>query len=103
MVLRQVAGMTVGVALGLAGALALGRAAQTLLFEMPGHDPIVLSTVALTVTLVAFGAGSVPAYLASRVDPMVALRPEQTTVTHCGFRRKWHVCKEALTDRRRSR
>jgi predicted permease len=77
MILRQVAGMTaVGVGLGLAGALALGRAAQTLLFEMQGHDPIVLSAAAVTVTLVAFGAGAVPAYLASRVDPMVALRPE---------------------------
>ncbi|MPY91230.1 MAG: FtsX-like permease family protein [Luteitalea sp.] len=77
MVLGQVAVMTaVGGVMGLAGAVALGRAAQTLLFELEGHDPMVLTVAAVALTLVALGAGGIPAHRASRVDPMRALRHE---------------------------
>ncbi|MPY91172.1 MAG: FtsX-like permease family protein [Luteitalea sp.] len=77
MVLRQVAVMTaVGGVLGLAAAVALGRAAQALLFELQGHDPMVLTVAAVALTLVALGAGWIPAHRASRVDPMRALRYE---------------------------
>ncbi|MPZ21235.1 MAG: FtsX-like permease family protein [Luteitalea sp.] len=77
LVLRQVVAMTaVGGVLGLAGALALGRAAQALLFELEGHDPMVLTAAAVTLTLVALGAGWIPAQRASLVDPMQALRYE---------------------------
>jgi ABC-type antimicrobial peptide transport system permease subunit len=77
MVLGQVARMTfVGGVIGLAAALALGRWAQSLLFEIRGHDPVVLAGAACLLAIVALGAGFVPAYRASRLDPIRALRYE---------------------------
>jgi predicted permease len=75
MVLRQVGWMVaVGATIGAAGAFALGRAAQSLLFGLQGHDPIVFVSAVLLLTAVAFGAGWVPARRASRTQPMMALR-----------------------------
>jgi predicted permease len=77
MVLRQVGWMTlVGGLVGLAGAIALGRLAQSLLFELEGHDPVVLGASVVLLALVALGAGLIPALRASRIDPMLALRYE---------------------------
>ena len=77
MVLRQVAWMTlIGGAVGLAGAVALGRQAGSLLFEMKGTDPAVLAFSAITLSVVAIMAGLIPAHRASQVDPMNALRDQ---------------------------
>jgi predicted permease len=77
MVLSQVGRMTiVGGVVGLAAAVGIGRLAQSLLYEMEGYDPVVLTASALLLTLVAFLAGFVPALRASRIDPMRALRYE---------------------------
>ena len=77
MVLRQVAWMTlIGVALGLAGAIGVGKSAGSLLFEMKAWDPVVLAISALVLTAVAMFAGFIPARRASQVDPMIALRYE---------------------------
>jgi predicted permease len=77
MVLKQVGYMTaIGGALGLAAALALGKAAQSMLFELQGHDPAVLAAAVVALGLVAFGAGLIPAHRASQVDPIRALRYE---------------------------
>jgi predicted permease len=77
MVLKQVAVMTaIGAGLGLAGALALGNLAQSLLYEMKGWDPLVMLLSMVAFTAVAFGAGFLPALRASRIDPMQALRQE---------------------------
>ncbi len=77
MVLRQVCFMVlIGGVVGLAGAVALGRVAQAMLFEMSGADPVVMLASTGFLTLVALAAGYVPALRASRVDPMQALRYE---------------------------
>jgi ABC-type antimicrobial peptide transport system permease subunit len=77
MVLRQVGVMTaIGGVVGLATAVGLARLAQSLLFEMQGSDPLVLTGSAVALTLVALGAGFVPAHRASQIDPMTALRYE---------------------------
>ena len=77
MVLRQVALMTlIGGVIGIGAAYALGRAAQSQLFELDGHDPSVMVLSALALTLVAFASGYIPALRASRIDPIEALRYE---------------------------
>ena len=77
MVLRQVGIMTlVGAVIGLAGAYALGRGAESLLFEMQGNDPVVFVSATILLALVALGAGYLPAQKAARTDPMIALRYE---------------------------
>jgi ABC-type antimicrobial peptide transport system permease subunit len=77
MVLRQVGWMTIiGGTAGLGAAVAVGRFAESLLFQLNGRDPAVLSLAAVLLTLVALGAGLIPAHRASRVDPMRALRYE---------------------------
>ena len=77
MVLRQVAIMTlVGTLVGLAGALGVGKGAQSILFQMTGADPAVLALSAVALALVALSAGFIPAHRASRMDPMRALKYE---------------------------
>lgn len=77
MVLKQVMTMTVvGGIVGLAAGIGLGRLARSLLFELQGWDPLVLVGSAVILTLIAFGAGLIPALRASRIEPMRALRHE---------------------------
>jgi ABC-type antimicrobial peptide transport system permease subunit len=77
MVLKQVGGMAfVGGAIGIAAALGLGRLARSLLFEVEGHDPMVLVISVVFLAALALAAGLVPALTASRIDPMRALRYE---------------------------
>ena len=68
--------LLVGGAVGLGGALALGRVAGSLLYEMKGFDPIVFAMAAVVLAGVAAGAGYLPARKASKVDPIRALRYE---------------------------
>jgi len=77
MILKQVGWMTlIGGAIGIVGAYYLGKGAETLLFELKGYDPTVIAVSVVVLALVAFGAGYIPAYRASRVQPMQALRYE---------------------------
>jgi len=66
----------VGVAVGLAGGLALGRTVSSLVFGVTVRDPATFVLVALALTGVALAACAIPARRAARVDPMVALRCE---------------------------
>jgi ABC-type antimicrobial peptide transport system permease subunit len=68
--------MLTGGLLGILAAMALGKVAESLLFETRGSDPLVMVLVAALLAAVAYGAGYVPAIKASRVDPMRALRYE---------------------------
>ena len=77
MVLRQVAIMTaIGAVAGLMAAIWIARGAERILFEMKGRDPTVFAGATLTLIVVAFIAGFIPAHRASKVDPMTALRWE---------------------------
>ena len=77
LVLRQVAIMTlVGGAIGIGSAMALGRVAESQLFQMSARDPLIFTAAAALLVLVALCAGLAPAHRASRVDPMRALRYE---------------------------
>ena len=77
MVLRQtVLMLSVGTVIGLAIGIGFGRLAESLLFELKGYDPAVLVIAAALLILVALAASALPAYRASRIDPMKALRYE---------------------------
>jgi predicted permease len=77
MVLKQVGWMTlIGGVLGLAGAVGIGKSAESILFELKAWDPVVLAASAVALTVVAIAAGFIPARRASLIDPMRALRYE---------------------------
>jgi putative ABC transport system permease protein len=77
MILRR--GMTlvvIGLAIGLASALALTPVMKTLLFETEPSDPFTFAGVSLTLATVALVACYLPARRALRIDPLRALRAE---------------------------
>jgi putative ABC transport system permease protein len=65
-----------GIAVGLVVALAISRAIESFLFETPPADPIVLVSVAAILTAAGLCASYLPAWRASRVDPVESLRVE---------------------------
>jgi putative ABC transport system permease protein len=66
----------VGVAIGIAGLLAVGKAMTGLLFGVTPADPLTIASVAGALGAVALVAAWAPAARASRVDPIEALRYE---------------------------
>ena len=74
MVRQAMAPVVLGAALGLMGAVALGRVMTGLLFGVSGTDPITLAAVVALFGCVALFASYLPAQRASRLDPVQALR-----------------------------
>jgi ABC-type antimicrobial peptide transport system permease subunit len=66
----------IGLAVGLAGGLALLRFLRSEVFQVPETDPMALGGVVLLLCGVALLACVVPARRAARLDPMSALRSE---------------------------
>ena len=65
-----------GMALGVAAALGLTRLMASMLYETKPGDPVTLLCITAILGLAALAACCQPALLASRTDPMVALRHE---------------------------
>jgi ABC-type antimicrobial peptide transport system permease subunit len=77
MVVREVFLLAlVGLAIGLPTALAISRLLKSFLFRMNPNDPLSVTLAAATLLCSALLAGYPPAWRASRIDPMVALRHE---------------------------
>jgi predicted permease len=77
LVVQQGMGLVgVGIVVGLVGAVALTRVMTSLLFGVSTTDALTFGTVPALLAAVAFAATVIPAWRATRVDPMVALRDE---------------------------
>ncbi|MBK5295406.1 MAG: ABC transporter permease [Acidobacteriia bacterium] len=75
LVMRQTLGLvTIGSVAGLLLALAISRTLHAALFGLAPHDPVTLAGATLLLAAVAAAAGFIPAWRASRVNPIQALR-----------------------------
>jgi putative ABC transport system permease protein len=66
----------IGLVIGAGGALALGRLLSGLIYGVTATDPVTFLAVIALLALIALFASIVPAYRATKVDPMTALRYE---------------------------
>jgi ABC-type antimicrobial peptide transport system permease subunit len=78
-ILRLIVGQSFGFALagaliGIAGAFALTRLMQRLLFHVSPTDPATFGAVVLLFLCIALVASYIPAHRATRIDPVTALR-----------------------------
>jgi putative ABC transport system permease protein len=76
MVGEGMATAAVGILLGLAAAFLLTRLTASLLYGVGAYDPLSFGLVCVVIVTVAMVASFVPAYRATRVDPLAALRQE---------------------------
>lgn len=67
---------SVGVAIGVGGAIVASRALERLLYQVQPHDPTTLAATAILLLAIAIAASLLPARRAAAVDPVIALRQE---------------------------
>ncbi len=65
-----------GLVLGIGISYLVGRAVASLLYQTESHDIVTFSTVPLVLLVIAVFACALPAYRASRVEPIGVLRSE---------------------------
>jgi predicted permease len=72
----QMRTLALAMALGVVVALGVGRASGSLLFATSAFDPVAIVGAALTLAVAALIAAAVPAWRATRIDPVATLRAE---------------------------
>jgi predicted permease len=70
---RSLGQLAIGLTIGLAAAVALGRVLQSFLVQTSAHDPLTLVSIVALLTAVAIAACVGPARRATRLDPLTAL------------------------------
>jgi ABC-type antimicrobial peptide transport system permease subunit len=73
---ESIAVIAVGIATGIMLSLAVARVGRILLFGLTAQDPTTLAGAATLLLIVAVCAAAIPAWRASRVNPIEALRME---------------------------
>ena len=68
--------MALGIALGVAAALAATRLLGALLFQVKPTDAVTYTAVTALLAAIAFAACAIPARRATRIDPLAALHDE---------------------------
>jgi ABC-type antimicrobial peptide transport system permease subunit len=68
--------LAIGLTFGLAGGVAVGFAMKSMLFGLSPVDPLTLGSVAALLAAVTITATAIPAWRASRIDPVIALRAD---------------------------
>ncbi|MDH5590017.1 MAG: hypothetical protein OEZ37_08210, partial [Gemmatimonadota bacterium] len=77
LILRQgVTQILVGLVLGVAMGVLVSRGLRTVLFEVSPNDPAVFAGIAAILAATGILASLVPAWRATKVDPIIALRYE---------------------------
>ena len=71
---RGLVQVSIGVGIGAVGAFVLTRLMNTMLFETSATDPLTFGAVALALVVAGAAAAYLPAFRASRADPMEVLR-----------------------------
>ena len=68
--------VSIGLVVGVVASLLVARALASLLYQTGSHDLVTFATVPVVLALIALIACAVPAYRASRVEPLGALRAD---------------------------
>jgi predicted permease len=68
--------LAIGLAIGLAGGVGVASTIKKVLFGLSPADPLTLGAVVALLSMVTLAATALPAWKASRIDPVVALREE---------------------------